>query len=136
MSALDDVAHQREADYATWSNGERTRLTSGDLASLEQAIATDGISDLKPEDRLRLIETYVERCRRERPTTAPAAGSVIPIEHHTRLPKPLKPAREPFAPGRALPALSLRYHAAWALGLWATATGLGALILKILAGGT
>lgn len=135
MSALDDVAHQREAEHATWSNGERTRLTSGDLATLEQAIATDGIGDLKPEDRLRLIETYVERCRRERPPTAPAAGSVVPIEHHTRMPEPLKPAQEPFAPGRPLPILTLRRHAAWALGFWALAVGLGALILKILAGG-
>lgn len=132
----EEFVRRREAEHEVWSNAERDKLTSGDLASLEQAIANDSIADLRPEDRLRLIEAFVERCRRERPAPEPAPGSVVPIEGHTRLPKPLALAREPVAPGKPLPGLSFRRSAAWALALWVTATGMGALILKILAGGT
>lgn len=131
-SGADDVLRQREAEHKAWSRTEREKLARGDLASLEQAIATNGIVDLTAADRVRLIENFVERCRRERPTVAPSPGSMVAIEHHTRSPQPLKLASKPTSPGRPLPGLLPHRHGAWALCLWATAVGSGALTLKLL----
>jgi hypothetical protein len=123
----------RLREFKTWSAHEQEKLLKGNIAELEAAIANGQIENLTPDDRIKLIAGFAQRCRNEIRTELPPSEPVIPKRQYRRV-TPIAKAHLPASIAKPIAGLSFTFALSWAVANWVVYIGCGLLLAAFING--